>query len=424
MTSWLGKFSRLTANPIAVVVLACCLRVVAVAIWSDDLSADTDAYLGLAKGLAQGDGFINAKTGEPTAFRPPLYPILIAMLFSVGGGNWAIGFLQVGLGTATVFLTWHLAGRIGLSPSRSTIAAALVAVDPILVRYTAHAMTETLVVFLVTLLLLAWSKADGESSDRSKRWHWGSGVILGLCALCRPTIWGFIGLVALDWGRRRFSAPPCPALPWRLILVAALVVLPWGIRNWIQFGRPIITTTHGGYTLLLGNNSTFYREVVHAPLGTTWSGGSLAAWQESLESEMEAQNVRGEISRDAWHSRRVRENIKAAPTDFLLACVLRIGRLWGIAPNNAASLQRQLIGIFYTALLITSFVRLVQALPSFFALNEQSRRLILIIFATSLVHTIYWSNMRMRAPLMPVVAIIAVAGLAKTNNLSGCASDG
>ena len=36
-----------------------------------------------------------------------------------------------------------------------------------------------------------------------------------------------------------------------LVLGLSLVVVPWGIRNLIVFGRPIITTTHGGYTLLL-----------------------------------------------------------------------------------------------------------------------------------------------------------------------------
>ncbi|MFX9077435.1 hypothetical protein ABTN32_20465, partial [Acinetobacter baumannii] len=50
-----------------------------------------------------------------------------------------------------------------------------------------------------------------------------------------------------------------------------LTVSPWLVRNWLVFGVPILTTTHGGYTLLLGNNSVFTQDVVQQPWGTVWS---------------------------------------------------------------------------------------------------------------------------------------------------------
>ena len=37
--------------------------------------------------------------------------------------------------------------------------------------------------------------------------------------------------------------------------------------------------------------------------------------------------------------------------------------------------------------------------------------LLLVIAAFSLVHLFFWSNMRMRAPVIPAIALIAAAGL-------------
>jgi len=36
---------------------------------------------------------------------------------------------------------------------------------------------------------------------------------------------------------------------------------------------------------------------------------------------------------------------------------------------------------------------------------------VLVVLAFTAVHTFYWTNLRMRAPLMPFVAIVAAAGM-------------
>ena len=52
-----------------------------------------------------------------------------------------------------------------------------------------------------------------------------------------------------------------------MLLVTSAVVSPWVIRNRLVFGRWIATTTHGGYTLLLGNNPDFYRHLRQRSVG-------------------------------------------------------------------------------------------------------------------------------------------------------------
>ena len=39
---------------------------------------------------------------------------------------------------------------------------------------------------------------------------------------------------------------------------------------------------------------------------------------------------------------------------------------------------------------------------------------LLLILNFTLVHLVYWSNMRMRAPLVPLIALIAARGLGQS----------
>ena len=48
---------------------------------------DPDNYLPMARSLASGDGF--SFKGRPTAYRPPLYPLVLVPAITLG--NWARG---------------------------------------------------------------------------------------------------------------------------------------------------------------------------------------------------------------------------------------------------------------------------------------------------------------------------------------------
>ena len=105
---------------------------------------DPDNYLPLAHSLIQGQGF--AINGRPTAYRPPLYPIVLTPVVAVSGGRvaWGVGALHLTLGVATVLMTAVAARRLGLTPNRVLFAAAAVALDPVLVSQSKSVMTETL----------------------------------------------------------------------------------------------------------------------------------------------------------------------------------------------------------------------------------------------------------------------------------------
>ena len=138
--------------------------------------------------MADGKGYVDPQTGHPTAYRPPLYPLLLSAVIRCGGSDAAIGIVQAILGVATVWLTIFAGRRLGLGRG-SILAGALVAVDPILLFQTSQVMTETTATFLAALCL--WLCLLPPSSFKGLL----IGVVFGAACLCRPTFWAF-GIVA------------------------------------------------------------------------------------------------------------------------------------------------------------------------------------------------------------------------------------
>ena len=414
MTPMLRHLKQTDRLLLTLLLIAFVLRCAVVVVRRDNLSIDRDAYLAIAENLAAGNGFCSI-VGQPTAFRPPLYPLLLAACLSLGG-TIAIAVVQIGLGTATVGLTWRLARNADLPRKIAFVAGLFVAVDPLLLELTSQPMTETLFAFLATALLCSSTRPAGLRIERPVV----SGVLMGLAALCRPSIWAFGGLCLVFVATRLLRSflrkePPTVAVNWRgglmVTIVAAAVVSPWVLRNWNVFGRPILMTTHGGYTLALGNNEFFDADVVSGQ-ERAWSGAGLRKWKQDSERRLaEARIERGdELARDGALSRQAVDWIRANPRRFATACWLRVKRFWAVRPQRQDTGHEYLsfaIGLWYAAVTLASIGGLVR--------NRACRApmtvgLLLTLSLTTL-HTVYWSNMRMRAPVVPVVSVFAASAL-------------
>jgi len=429
---------------IACLLIALVLRGIAVRIHADELTHDRDVYLGMAQGIAEGRGLCSPGSTTPTAFRPPLYPLMIGGLLVAVPAGIAVALVNGLFGVATVWATHCIGRRLGLGRV-SLIAALLVAVDPLLLQYTAQPMTETPCAGLVALLLL--SMVSDES--RSPRREWIGGALFGLLVLCRPTFWPLVGLTAASWSLIRWRGTeftivadaasvgqdagsihhegividvPAPSvrflsprgLPWRAIVGTMLVVAPWVIRNQIVMGAPLLTTTHGGYTLLLANNPVFYGEVVDHPWGTVWDGDSLARWQAEQNERLERDLGSGasEIERDRRLNSIAREFIAAEPKQFARAAWHRVRSLWSVVPqgdttNGPSRWVIGGIGLYYSITLLAFAIGMIVV-----ARRPDSGRwwlLYALVVTVQTVHLAYWTNARMRAPLTPVIALFAAA---------------
>ncbi len=451
------------------------------ALWQfgGQLANDPDAYRDIANNLVEGGGFgftPGQANGSPSAYRPPLYPLLLALItWGSGGSDEAfrrtIALVQLLIGTGTVAMLVCVARQLRLAHA-SLLVGLLAALDPVLVHNTALVMTETTATFLVTLLFWLGFRARG-----SRGWF-ATGIVLGLCCLCRPTFWAFGALFGAGWLLSvwlQMRQTPTPALPangegadfppftggltgggvsnrpargiidaWRewknssapvvdrtacwksaaaAGLGATLIVAPWVVRNAIAMGKPILTTTHGGYTLLLGHNPIYTEQVVNQSWGAVWQIDSDQRWTEWLNTGMHEQNPpidlrqspspAVELARDRWMSRAAWRYMRDDPWTAVRSSLTLWGRFWNIVPMSTANRTlaapfRWAIGAFYAAIFVAALVGLVRNRCDEWWLWWPCLALILSFTA---VHAFYWADLRMRAPLVPVIALLAGRGV-------------
>ena len=410
------------------------------------LQSDPDAYRQIANNVLQHGSFAldlpaaeraqpQAPPGiKPTAYRPPLYPCLLAAV-SVGleeVSPYRVALLHWLLGVATVGITYLVGQRLKLGWG-AALAALFVACDPILLNQSALVMTETLATLLAAVAVYAWLRL----LDRpGTAWAAVVGVIVGLAGLCRPTFlpWLAMLLVVLLFYVRRGPSKVgnlgARARLGFLIGVCALLVLsPWMARNYFVLGRPIITTTHGGYTLLLGNNPVYYRYLKDGDHSLPWPADDP---QFQVILPQPAPPAANELEYDARTKRLAREAIQAQPTMFARASADRVLQLWNPLPHRTATtkslahdLLRYATCAWYLVVYGLAVVGLVKLGGRLLHLPWLAPLLLCVTF--TLMHSVYWSNLRMRAPLMPVVALLAGAGfasLAVRQKLPVSSSDG
>ncbi len=415
--SWLAL-----AAIVAVIVLASGLRAGILWKFGTQLAEDPDNYRGIAKQLTAGQGYSDPQTGAPTAYRPPLYPLLLAAIIRCRGSDSTIGIVQAVLGVATVVLTIAAGRRMGLGRG-SIVAGILVAVDPILLHQTSQVMTETTATFLAALCL--WLCAMPASPLRG----FLLGIVFGAACLCRPTFWAFgilAGLIwlvqlirSIDW-QEGFNDREIQPVVFALIGFLAVVV-PWVHRNATVMERPTVTTTHGGYTLLLAHNAEYTRAVVEQPWGTAWQSPSFDQWSESIDTELAALDPpldhahlgpQVELARDEWMYDRAWSYIKHDPKTAGAAGLTLLGRMWNVVPaaTDEAGRSRDVrmaIGVFYIAVLAGLAIGILRVV---FSEWQEWWPPVVMILGYTAVHALFWADMRMRAPLVPAIALLAAAG--------------
>jgi 4-amino-4-deoxy-L-arabinose transferase-like glycosyltransferase len=464
---------RLASHPLAVLAVAIIVRILVAVVGLDRLAEDPDSYRRLAETVARLGiyGRPDPADGQlyPTAYRPPLYPLLLACVAGDAGvpGS-AIAIFHVVLGVGTVALVLILGGILGLG-RRSALAGVLVACDPILVNQATLVMTETLAAFLAVagMVCAVASLRRPVLSAKTRRWSalgWtiAAGVSVGVAALCRPTFlpWlpclaflVFCGNLLEAVHTTRFSKAtalaavvPASGLATLVLFSGLVVIAPWAYRNSQQMGRWIVTTTHGGYTLLLGNNPDYYdwlRNSSSEPM--PWQLPSddylMERCRQSLDTgeraaHLQWRGVSRELAEDALAIRCARNHIAADWAAFGRASWQRFVQFWSPLPHathvgerSAARAARYAVAVWYVV--VGGFAAwgagvwlsaVVRAARMLFAGVSSARQrslqrwamtwspLMMLIVCFVAAHTVYWSNLRMRGPIMPAVCLLATVG--------------
>ncbi len=181
--------------------VALAVRVAWVLIFQTPPASDAAAYDGLALRLAQGEGYVTAH-GTPTAFWPPGYPALLAILYTIFGYSWlAAGLANAFLGAVSVALTYRLA-REFLRGGLSLAAAGVVALFPShIIAFTSVILTESLHTTLVLAALIATCHLARHPNRRNAALL---GLVIGIGVYARPILLLFpVVIMATIWGEGR-----------------------------------------------------------------------------------------------------------------------------------------------------------------------------------------------------------------------------
>ncbi len=210
------------------------------------LVGDARGYHEVAVNLLE-SGTYDSLTSQ---FRTPGYPFFIALIyFFFGIKPWMVILVQIGLTVCMIFLV-HYFGRWVFDETIGLLAAALFAVNPLVIYYATTILTETLfsLVFLASLLFLI----KGLIEERHGLLVI-SGFLLGISTLIKPITQFFpviITILIAVWPKRRISFRLKGLLG--VFLVFYLTLFPWLARNYLKYHHFKLTSFQG-YNLLFYN---------------------------------------------------------------------------------------------------------------------------------------------------------------------------
>jgi 4-amino-4-deoxy-L-arabinose transferase-like glycosyltransferase len=203
----------------------------------------------IARALATGRGYSDpfmAPSG-PTAWCPPIYPLLLAGVFKLFGvysalSAWVILTINSVFSALTAVAVYELANR-SLGRRVALWSGWIWALYPAAMQYAVHwvwemAITTCLLSAVLVVALRVRGIGDAAPpADRQKTTLWALfGVLWGLIALLNPSLLIFLpacGLWML-WGERRDLLRGTARATLAALLCTACIA-PWIWRNWLVF---------------------------------------------------------------------------------------------------------------------------------------------------------------------------------------------
>ena len=201
-------------------------------------------YYNIGRAIAEGRGFADpfAEPTGPTAWMPPLFPLMLAGLIRVLGSKGAVAVAVVILtGAGHVYIGWTIfrIARVIRGRISPLVAPALYLAFLCLHFYWFFEFTHDIWLTAVAATVVVWLAFRYMRGPGRPAW-WSWGLAGGLAAATSPSIaFGWTALSVAAFLRARAGRAP-RADRRRLVLAAALaaaLVAPWIARNAVVFGR-------------------------------------------------------------------------------------------------------------------------------------------------------------------------------------------
>ncbi len=345
---------------------------------------DSHRYVQVARNIAAGLGPIDST--DVRAGTDPAYPAILALGVKLGceSDTAIFRFARIVNAVLSVLSVALLAllGRRLVGDLAGLMAAAILAVDPILLYFNALVLTETL--YILTLLVALTAIA----SRRGLPGMVLAGAAFGLGAMTRSTSFLLpFALVPIVW---RFLPGGRRAGGVAILLAAFLVVLtPNIIRNAQLFGRFVPVRTGGGAGLM-------------EALGP-WADG--APGMDRIEYPPTPDDA-NESDRDAVYRRAAWRWVQENPGRTARLALTKLARTWSpmmSAPGHSSAAYQAV------AILTVAPIYLL-AITGIFIMRRRVFVLTLLLAPAAyftLVHMILVGSVRYRVPVMPLLFLLA-----------------
>lgn len=376
---------------------------------------DAAVYVWLAQKVLKSHCYCFAP-GMPTTYRPPIFSLFLALVsLVVGPSSLSLRLALSAVGALTcVFVS--LIARDLFGTRVGVLAGLMAATYPQLFIFDAWLYSESLAICLFAASCLAAMSLVRHPAG----WRWALvGGLSGLTALTHPTGIYALGAVAL-WAGLAIRArliPPRRALVGVLLMVAgcAAILAPWTVRNYVVSGGAFVPLSTGGGDVIAGAYNTaalvwpgYQGSWVNPRIVPYWSPPERA---QLLQFDPATCTGACEVARDHVATELGLHWAETHAQQLPKLVLFRMIQFWTPAsPIGEAGMPiRRPFAVAYPALVF------VLAALGFVAQRRRWRAALLPwMFGAAVVvgAAIFYGSPRMRAPLEPILLVMAAAGLA------------
>ena len=371
----------------------------------------------IARALATGYGYADPFNGHsgPTAWTPPLYPVLLAGVFKVFGvytarSAWMIlainSVFSAGIAPAVYEMAWRCFGRDTKGLKVALWSGWLWALYPAAIQFAVHWIWEmSVTAFLFAWVLVLALRVRGIGTPGSaqvqtaRRWI-GFGLLWGAIALSNSSLLLFMPGCALwmVWGPRGLGNGIGRRL--RNVTLSAIffvaVVSPWVVRNWYAF--------HAFVPMRANLGAEIYESVRPSNHGFPW--GAALPLAETAPDYLRYKRL-GEVRYSKEQGERAGRIIAAHRTLFYAHAVKRIYFFWVSVPHPI----EKSVTVEVVREINYAFLSLGGLLGLLLALRRRVPGAWLFFWAFAMVPLPYYFltvQARFRHPLEPVITVLIV----------------
>jgi hypothetical protein len=372
----------------------------------------------IARALATGFGYADPFIGHsgPTAWVPPLYPLLLAGVFKIFGvytatSAWVILTINSIFSAATSSVIYEIAARCFDATGRGRKIALwsgwLWALHPAAMQYAVRWVWDmALTTFLFSKLIVLALRIRGigeqrpaEETQTTARWAM-FGVLSGMIGLANSALLLFVPVCGL-WmllgaakNKAALSRTSLKAVMSGLIFAACLA--PWMGRNWTVFHA---------FVPLRGN----FGAELHASVSEGYNGFTMGGPVPICEvcPEYKEYKRMGELAYVKHEGQLAQQYIRSHKLRFAQLALKRFYFYWVSVPHPIE------FGVWNEAFRVLnySFLSLAGLLGLALALKQRIPGAVLFAWALALLPLVYYFvtvQARFRHPLEPLLTILAV----------------